>query len=54
VDDLPLHGIMQSTTIEMSVMASEPKEEDRDDASQSSTRAFAHDHDVELGLPHAR
>jgi hypothetical protein len=51
IEDLPLHGIMQSTTIEMSIMASDRKEDDRDDASQSSTRAFAHD--VELGLPHA-
>ncbi|THZ71874.1 hypothetical protein D6C84_10139 [Aureobasidium pullulans] len=49
VDDLPLHGIMASTTIEMSVMASDRKEDDRDDASQSSTRAFAYD--IERGLP---
>jgi hypothetical protein len=54
LEDLPMHGIMQSTTIEMSIMASSEQKEDdhRDDASQSSTRAFAHD--VELGLPHAR
>jgi hypothetical protein len=53
LEDLPMHGIMQSTTIEMSIMASsEQKEDERDDASQSSTRAFARD--VELGLPHAR
>lgn len=52
IDDLPMHGIMTSTTIEMSVMASDRKDDDRDDASQSSTRAFAHD--LEQGLPHAR
>ncbi|KAI4719607.1 hypothetical protein E4T48_04081 [Aureobasidium sp. EXF-10727] len=52
IDDLPMHGIMASTTIEMSVMASDRKDDDRDDASQSSTRAFAHD--LEQGLPHAR
>ncbi|KAI5252047.1 hypothetical protein E4T42_03743 [Aureobasidium subglaciale] len=52
VEDLPMHGIMTSTTIEMSVMASDHKEDDRDDASQSSTRAFAHANDLERGLPH--